>query len=59
MAVARWLFSPLYESHELPNMIEIILLLCFIYESHELPNMVEIILYDSCELPYMIKIIFM
>ena len=45
MAVARWLFSPLYESHELPNMIKIILLLCFMYE--------------SCELPYMIKIIFM
>ena len=44
MAVARWLFSPLYESQELPNMIEIILL-CFMYE--------------SCELPYMIKIIFM
>ena len=45
MAVARWLFSPLYESHELRNMIEIIILLCFMY--------------DSCELPYMIKIIFM
>ena len=59
MAVARWLFSPFYESHELPNMIEIILLLCFIYESHELPNMIEIILYDSRELPNMIKIIFM
>ena len=46
MAVARWLFSPLYESHELSNMIEIIFFLCFIF-------------YDSCELPYMIKIIFM
>ena len=45
MAVTSWLFSPPYESHELPNMIEIILLPCFMYE--------------SCELPYMIKIIFM
>src|SRR4051794_20285924 len=34
-----------YESCELPNMIEIMLLSCFMYE--------------SCELPYMIKIIFM
>ena len=38
MAVARWLFSPLYESHELPNMIEIIL-----YDSCELPYMIKII----------------
>ena len=43
MEVARWLFSPLYESHELPNMIEIILLLCFMYESCELPTMIKII----------------
>ena len=44
MAVARWLFSPLYRSHELPNMIEIILLLCFMYESCEQPIMIKIIL---------------
>ena len=43
MAVARWLFSPWYESHELPNMIETILLLCFMYESCEQPNMIKII----------------
>ena len=44
MAVARLLSSPLYESHELPNMIEIISLLCFMYESCELPIMIKIIL---------------
>ena len=44
MAVARWLFSPLYESHDLPNMIEIILLVYFMYESSKLPYMIKIIL---------------
>ncbi len=44
MAVARWLSSPMYESRELPNMIEIISLLCFMYESCELPIMIKIIL---------------
>ena len=44
MVVARWLSSPLYESQEMPKIIEIISLLFFMYESCELPIMIKIIL---------------
>jgi hypothetical protein len=44
MAVDKWLSSPMFRSRELPNMIEIISLLRFMYESCELPIMIKIIL---------------